>query len=70
MARFVQFHHKRYLAVRMNSSLGSAKIHIVLLGQNGKVIVSLSKTVKANHLVRVMAVTPKVHGFRISPLAI
>jgi hypothetical protein len=54
----------------MNSSLGSAKIKIVLLGRNGKVISRLNKTVKANHLVRVMPVAPKVHGFRISPLAI
>ena len=68
--KFLVVNHKRYLVVRMDSSLPNATIRISLLGQNGKVIARLNKTIKANHLVRVMAIAPKVHGFRVAPLAI
>jgi hypothetical protein len=68
MARIVTLKSGRYVNVRVNGANGKATIRVTLIGRNGKVLMTVLRSVKTNQVVRVanLKLGPSVRSIRVA----
>jgi hypothetical protein len=58
----------RWLGMQLKGSTSTTRVKIQLVGQNGKLIGQMIRTVKTGHFVRVMKIGANVRSIRVTPL--
>jgi len=70
IARFITVGHTKYLGVKLTSTAKTAQIRITLIGNHGRVIGHVVRTVRTNRLVRIMKVGAKIKSIRVAALSL